>query len=146
MAVTAPPRDRLTCSKCREAKTEADFHKSRQHPNGIHLWCLACRRDSARKRWAADPAAASAAHIRRAVKHRYGITWEQYEALVLAQNGKCGICGGTQLRGHGGRLCIDHDHATGRIRGLLCTSCNLAVGYLADSAERAEALAAYLRS
>ena len=58
------------------------------------------------------------------LKRRYGITQEQYDALLRSQGGKCGIC--KCLPGRK-RLCVDHDHATGRIRGLLCVRCNSAV-------------------
>jgi len=57
----------------------------------------------------------------------YGITVEQYDMMLLNQNGVCAICGRPELNR---RLCIDHNHTTGEVRGLLCTSCNVFVGYL----------------
>jgi len=77
-------------------------------------------------------------------KSKFGISKLEFQQLLIAQNNLCVICNKPQP----GRkaLAIDHDHRTGKIRGLLCSWCNRAVGYLEDSAERAEATAKYLRS
>jgi len=88
---------------------------------------------------------------RRARLTRYGLTEEQYDILDEAQGSACAICRGPQIpvRTQWGtkvlNFDVDHDHATGRVRGLLCRHCNLALGYLKDNPERAEAAAAYLR-
>lgn len=134
------------CTRCSTPKPLDYFHKSRQHKTGLHPWCRDCRRVSTRERWLRDPELMRKLHRERQVKHRYGITQDEYLRLFEKQQGRCAICGGTEPRCNGARLCVDHDHATGKVRGLLCTPCNLAAGYLADSAERAELLAAYLRS
>ena len=79
------------------------------------------------------------------LKH-YGITEEQYNEVLVKQGGKCAVCGEDNLdiRGNPSHLCVDHDHATGKIRGLLCKHCNIAAGNLRDSPERALRLAKYL--
>lgn len=72
---------------------------------------------------------------------KYGITAADYQQLLNAQGGGCAICGRQDQRR---RLNVDHDHATGMVRGLLCSGCNGArLGRLGDSPERAEELAAY---
>jgi hypothetical protein len=77
----------------------------------------------------------------------YGLTSVTLPAFYEGHGGKCGICGGTESPTQWGhRLMIDHDHATGALRGLLCTTCNTGVGYFADDPVRLEAAAAYLRS
>ena len=68
---------------------------------------------------------------------RYGITVEQYDQMFEEQDGVCAICGKPQTMVHGKsgvlmRLYIDHDHKTGRVRGLLCSSCNLRLAVLED--------------
>lgn len=104
--------------------------------------------------WAeANPAAAAAARKRHYARDvasgdrlarnlaRYGLTCDDYEAMLEAQGGVCAICGGTDQRR---RLNVDHDHATGEVRGLLCSGCNGArLGRLGDSIERAETRARY---
>jgi len=70
----------------------------------------------------------------------YGITQEQYDAMVLAQGGRCKICG-RHPSGRGPsqtRLNVDHDHATGKMRGLLCCKCNMDLGWYEKARERME--------
>lgn len=75
----------------------------------------------------------------------YGMTPDNYEAMLSAQGGLCAICGGGP-NGPGKRLHVDHCHDSNRVRGLVCAKCNTAVGLLDDDPARADALAAYLRS
>ena len=70
-----------------------------------------------------------------------GWTWEAYQEASTSQNGLCAICG----KSDGRLLSADHDHATGKPRGLLCIKCNLTLGTAKDSPEILEAAAAYLR-
>lgn len=71
-----------------------------------------------------------AAHSRR-IEQTYGITAEEYDALYVLQGGVCYIC--RRARGTRKRLAVDHDHATGEVRGLLCKPCNRNVlGHLRD--------------
>jgi hypothetical protein len=73
---------------------------------------------------------------------RYGITLEQYDHLIASQNGRCAIC----LQGPTGqRLSIDHCHASGKVRGLLCTNCNAALGMLGDDPARLARAMTYLQ-
>ncbi len=74
---------------------------------------------------------------------------EWYHIVLEAQNGKCAISGcvnaASKLISGPGRLAVDHCHATGKIRGLLCGRCNLTLGAAEDSPEILEGLAAYAR-
>ena len=61
---------------------------------------------------------------------QYGLTPEEYEEMMAAQEGLCAICRGEQ---HNGRnWCVDHDHVTGKVRGILCMACNTALGNFRD--------------
>ncbi len=64
------------------------------------------------------------------LKSNYGITIEEYTTLVAQQDNKCAICGNEQANK---ALFVDHDHKSGKIRGLLCSNCNFALGLLKDS-------------
>lgn len=66
-------------------------------------------------------------------KRKYGITIDQYNEMLTKQNGVCAICGNPESRLMAGTaylLAIDHNHVTGKVRGLLCNSCNRALGLL----------------
>lgn len=62
------------------------------------------------------------------LKKRYSITVDEYDALHAAQQGICAIC-----KSETDKLVVDHDHNTGKVRGLLCNTCNLGIGGLKDS-------------
>lgn len=89
-----------------------------------------------------DPAyyaANKAAHFAYRLWSVYRLTVEEYQAMRDAQGGKCAICRRPEGKT---RLCVDHDHSTNRVRGLLCHWCNLTVGRY--EAQR-EAIDRYLR-
>jgi hypothetical protein len=72
---------------------------------------------------------------------RYGLSLADYRALQARQGHACAIC-----RKVTRALCIDHCHVTGRVRGLLCRSCNSALGFYADDPRLLRAALAYLRA
>ena len=65
------------------------------------------------------------------LKKKYGITLEQYNQMFTNQNGNCAICGRNQSE-FKTSLNIDHCHKTNKIRGLLCSNCNTALGLFND--------------
>lgn len=80
---------------------------------------------------------------------KYGITQHDYNALLASQGGVCGICGSDDpSKGRAGNkfFCVDHDHITGRVRGLLCVPCNTGLGRLGDNVASLERAIAYLRA
>jgi hypothetical protein len=70
----------------------------------------------------------------------FGITLEEYEALIASQGGLCPGCGDELTSSSH----VDHCHARGQIRGVLCNNCNLTLGLAADSPQRLRRLALYL--
>lgn len=78
------------------------------------------------------------------LRRRYGLDEEGYNALLSAQAFRCASCGSPSEEQRT-RFSVDHDHRTGEIRGLLCHSCNLALGHLQDDPVRVERLLNYLR-
>ena len=65
-------------------------------------------------------------------KNKYGITIEDYDRMLEDQGGRCAICRTNDPGGSGSRFAVDHDHKTGKVRGLLCTNCNTGIGLLQD--------------
>lgn len=72
---------------------------------------------------------------------KYGLTLDTYQRLWDQQGGRCAICG---VETPGRSLPVDHCHATGRVRGLLCQECNMGLGKLGDTLERMQQVIAYL--
>lgn len=79
---------------------------------------------------------------------QFGLTEAEYAERLVAQDGLCAICHrpetATTKSGAVRMLSIDHDHRTGRLRGLLCRACNLLIGYAADDAGTLRSAIAYL--
>ena len=84
--------------------------------------------------------------VARGLKRNYGISLEQYEAMLRNQNGLCAICDCVlEHRGHGlNNANVDHCHSTKIVRGILCGQCNRGIGLLKDSAELLRKAVAYL--
>jgi hypothetical protein len=113
-----------TCTKC---GAPGPFYKK-------HSQCVSCVLAYQRARYAVDPKhRARARATTRAWK--YGVTLEQFDQLFENQEGLCGICS-RLMQKRGDRpfvACVDHDHVTGKVRGLLCGFCNVGLGHFKDS-------------
>jgi len=88
-----------------------------------------------------------------ALVKRYGITLDEYEAMFAAQNGVCAICKQPEMtfRGKGKNpnrpkvMAVDHCHDTGKVRGLLCYTCNLMIGSSRNSVDILQTAIQYLK-
>lgn len=78
--------------------------------------------------------------IERRLNRKYGLTSVEYDRMVAAQSGLCGICGVKPST----KLHIDHDHVTGLVRGLLCGGCNRMLGFAGDNPARLQSAILYL--
>lgn len=102
--------------------------------------CVECGKIH-RKRWYdADPARAIRVQRNSDLKRFYGVTPEQFEAMREAQNNQCPLC----LETFTATPHVDHCHKTGKVRGLLCSNCNTALGLLQDSPENILRAISYL--
>lgn len=78
------------------------------------------------------------------LRTRYGMTVEQFDEMLAAQDARCKICRSEDPKGHG-RWHVDHCHTTGKVRGILCSDCNTALGLVCDSPTTLVRAAHYLR-
>jgi hypothetical protein len=81
------------------------------------------------------------------IRKRFGFSPVDYESMAEWQNRQCAIClgpSGSYRDGRERKFCIDHDHETGKIRGLLCNGCNRGIGYFSDSPDNLRRAIAYL--
>lgn len=130
-----------TCPHCGETKPASSFYTQRRQ------CCMDCEEAKQRARSRAHD---TPLRVRgRSLRHNYNITHAQYDQLWAAQGGVCAACGAavTELDPRTKTvkyLDVDHDHATGRVRGLLCNPCNIALGLLKDDPARCRALAQYI--
>lgn len=94
------------------------------------------RRRAYQRRWYAENREKERLRARDAkIREKYGLSRADYEAIIARG---CEICGSHE------RICLDHDHETGAIRGPLCDLCNRAIGLLGDEADRARSAGEYL--
>ena len=81
---------------------------------------------------------------KRGLRRHYGITIEEFENLLISNDNKCGICK-TDKPGGKGVFHIDHNHSTGKIRGILCHNCNIGIGHMKEDETRLMQAIEYLR-
>lgn len=137
-----------TCIKCRKERPEEDFYLHRKTGSWRIGKCKDCTVAES-VQWRRDnPERANRTRRMGELKRKYGITSEEYENLEKAQNGVCAICGKPQNVKYGRSpfLCVDHDHTTGKIRGLLCYPCNLVVGNCLEDSRILEKTMIYLKT
>jgi hypothetical protein len=92
-----------------------------------------------------------AAMRKAALKKKYGLTPADYANMLAAQGGVCAICNSAEpmkhkKTGQAFELSVDHDHRTGKVRGLLCHACNTGMGKFEDSVELLLSAVTYLES
>lgn len=129
------------CTKCGEDKLADEFYAEKAHRNGLSSRCRSCvseaTRASQKKRLQENPEDRATLNRRNRISkfwQRYGLTEEEF----LAMSDFCEMCGDTE------NLHIDHCHKTNRVRGRLCRSCNLMLGYAEDDPERLKLGISYL--
>ncbi len=129
----------LLCTKCQQLKAVAEFTLQPRIPRGYHHYCKSCFAAYSRTwRSRQPPEKLRASYRKSALKTRYGLTPDDLATMQHEQGGRCAICG-SQVA-----LAVDHCHATGVVRALLCGSCNGGLGLFRDSVSRLESAIAYL--
>ena len=132
------------CKDCHQELSAAQYQKSKAKRYAQN----AAWREANRETWNAysrnwevrNPRARLTIRLR----NRYGITADDYESLLETQGDACAICGGHERNGT--LFSVDHDHETGRVRGLLCRTCNAAIGLFQERIDLIEAALLYLRA
>ena len=124
------------CSKCEQHLPLGSFS---QYPDGSYYRrCKPCVVKVVLEGRRKEPERAAAVRRRARLKHAYGLSVEDVEAMLRDQDGKCAICLTASATD------VDHDHETGAVRKLLCNRCNRTLGIAQDNPERLRAAARYL--
>jgi hypothetical protein len=128
-----------TCINCKESKSPADFYVRNKVKGHLSSTCKECDKARAKKRHLENPDRTKNNDLMRT----YGITLEEHTRMFEEQNGVCYLC---KKPGDGRwkKLCVDHDHETGKVRKLLCRSCNTALGQVGDSVDLLKSMIEYL--
>lgn len=135
----------LRCTKCLQLKQPEEMSKDARRQKGLSSWCKLCRSATARTWGKENPERVkeqgrtsrtrenyqekSRAYI---LKHRYGLSIEDYNYLLNLQNNSCAICNVKQ-EDKTYHFHVDHCHTTGNVRGLLCSPCNVFLGVSKDN-------------
>lgn len=138
-----------TCKQCRIKKNEDEFYKSKTNIDGFYNKCKVCtekyskeyrKKNSIKvnlinKAWVkANPEKVKAKYHKYTkttrLFHRYNLSSEEFNSLLDTQNKLCAICFGINKSGRS--LSVDHNHTTGKVRGLLCHKCNVGIGLFND--------------
>jgi hypothetical protein len=155
-----------TCKVCGIEKPLHDFYANKGSRGGRRPECKACNLAARRAKYAENPRpyidrvlkwqrenrdqylqrlreyngtpAKKLSNRRSHLKRKYGLTLEAFDDLLVAQGGGCAICGNPNADN------VDHDHVTGKVRGILCFNCNIAIGQVEDDEDRLAAAMAYV--
>lgn len=122
------------CSQCDTTKPLKDFHKRSDIKGGIRSNCKSCvnERNLAYYHSSLEKKDAHHKSARKSrYKTHYGISLEDYDEMLLAQDGVCAICRGLETSKRM-FLSVDHCHTSGKVRGLLCSNCNRGLGSFKD--------------
>lgn len=145
------------CIECNTNKELTEFYKAANSKDGHRSSCKECK-DKKTLVWrAANPKAYNALAVKwrdnnpdkqhaNEIKRRYGLSLEDYNALLVKQNMCCALCDVQHdTSKKRGRLYVDHDHETGKVRALLCHNHNVMLGHAEDSIETLEKAIKYLK-
>lgn len=133
--------DDKVCSKCKETKHVADFNKNRSKADGLDHECRKCRRDFQVTYTASTKGKLTTRN--KQLRLYYNIDNSEYETRLAQQGGVCAICS-QPPSSTSRRLHVDHDHRTGKVRGILCSKCNRGLGLFNDSQILLTAARSYL--
>lgn len=121
--------DTKTCNGCSTDRPLDGFHKQHTSPDGRRSLCKECLAEKSR------------VYL---LNKRFDISPEEYAALLHSQGGVCALCRTEKPGGRWANFHVDHCHETGRVRGVLCHGCNVALGQLGDDAQGLSRALAYV--
>ena len=138
--------DLCICRVCKKEKkvTEFSLHNKKNRTKKA-LVCKRCFADYARDYRRRNTEQVRGVERRSKMKRLYGVSLEEYNAMLVAQGHRCGICGNTKPGVRIKYFSVDHCHTTGKVRGLLCERCNRGVGHFSDNTEYLRRAIKYLK-
>ena len=126
---------------CGVEKSILEFYFRDKKTGRRHSACKECDKARVKARHQANPERTRNNDLKR----NYGITLEDHSKMYEEQNGRCAICG-SEGDGRWKKLCVDHDHKTGKVRKLLCRNCNMILGQVGDNTQTLQSMVEYLHN
>lgn len=118
------------CGKCQNLLPASSFNRKGA---GLQSYCRECSKSVQQKYYHEG-----SYYLRNIIQNRYGITQSDYEDLLEKQAHRCATCKKKR------KLVVDHDHQSGKVRGLLCDPCNITLGKVNDRVDTLQAMIRYL--
>jgi hypothetical protein len=140
--------DQKRCTKCKKDKLQDAFYRSSNSSDGRHSWCKQCLDTAKNAVKTRDPRRYRAMQRASWYRNRLNLEQDGYDAMLQEQQGVCKVCKCPETTknkdGLTLPLSVDHDHTTGKVRGLLCRKCNIGIGSFGDSPDLLIRAAEYL--
>ena len=134
------------CRVCKKQKNLLDeYYLSRRDPTKKSSYSYECKECTV-KRTVEYNREHSTSVRSQYLKRNYGLTFEEFEAMLSDQDNCCAICKSTKPLGRHKRFNVDHHNKTGNVRGLLCSNCNTALGLVDDNIHTLKSMIKYLES
>lgn len=135
-----------SCSTCKQQKPLSEFGVLATRRDGLNGTCKVCNVQRSREYVQRNQEKRKAYEKQNNLKRYYGLTQEQFDMLFAKQDGRCAICGRKPEGNVQKAICVDHDHATNAVRGLLCGDCNKALGLFNDDVNLLQQAIQYLQN
>ena len=137
------------CKTCRKELPIAQFYSRPSKPNYRDPHCIPCHNKRHKGYYQNNKTAVLATIKRSRIKGMYGLEWSEYQAMIDGQGGRCKICEQpfviSSSYSYTTSPNVDHCHATGKVRGILCGYCNRGIGHLKDDVRILERAIKYLK-
>lgn len=132
------------CPGCHKDRPKAAFYSNASQWDGFSSYCQDCTRQLAREAYRRNPVGVRIQQR----EAKYGLCEKKFAGLLHAQRGRCAVCRRKfsdlpSVKQY--NIYVDHDHRTGRVRGLLCCACNTGIGKLGDTIKGLERALHYLK-
>ena len=131
------------CYGCGARKPFSEYYNLKRMPDGRMPRCKKCSNKVRLEAFKVNPVDPDTRR-KHLLKYKYGVDYEWYEGTLVEQQGGCAICGSQDPAKGRKHLCVDHDHTTGAVRGILCSDCNIGISHFKDNPERMRSAAKYI--
>lgn len=146
--------DRKLCNSCGLTLPVTQFHNQTDKKDGKRSQCKLCTNKRNLEKYHSCEETKKSHHMasrKHSLFKNYGMTLEEYDAMLLEQGGRCAICKSDKPWGFVAEpkrakefFCVDHDHTTREVRGLLCQPCNKGLGNFRDNSDHMRMAIKYL--